>query len=113
MPAPSDHNRTNHASGTPTTLWYAPQDDRARRHILIRIGVIIGGTIVLLVGIALIVLPGPAFVVIPAGLAILGTELVWARRLLHRVKRTVGLKEREMRSATPQPGSTEPVETND
>ena len=46
---------------------------------------IIGGTVVL-VGIAMIVLPGPAVVVIPAGLAILATEFVWARNLLHKVK---------------------------
>jgi len=39
----------------------------------------IGGTVVLL-GIAMIVLPGPAVVVIPAGLAILATEFLWARR---------------------------------
>jgi hypothetical protein len=31
-------------------------------------------------------LPGPAFIVIPLGLAILATEFLWARRLLHRVK---------------------------
>ena len=46
---------------------------------------VIGGTVVL-VGVAMIVLPGPAIVVIPAGLAILGTEFVWARRLLQRLK---------------------------
>jgi tellurite resistance protein TerC len=44
------------------------------------------GATVLAVGIALIVLPGPAVVVIPLGLAILGTEFLWARRLLRRVK---------------------------
>jgi tellurite resistance protein TerC len=42
---------------------------------------VVGGT-VLGLGVALIVLPGPAFLVIPAGLAILATEFVWARRLL-------------------------------
>lgn len=42
---------------------------------------ITGGT-VLLVGIAMIVLPGPALIVIPAGLAILATEFLWARRAL-------------------------------
>ena len=46
---------------------------------------IIGGTIIL-VGIALLVLPGPGTVVIVLGLALLGTEFVWARRLLKRVK---------------------------
>lgn len=46
---------------------------------------VIGGTVVL-IGVAMIVLPGPAVIVIPAGLAILATEFVWARRLLKRVK---------------------------
>lgn len=44
------------------------------------------GASVLAIGVALIVLPGPAVVVIPLGLAILGTEFLWARRLLRRVK---------------------------
>jgi tellurite resistance protein TerC len=52
---------------------------------------VIGGT-VLLIGVALIVLPGPAFLVIPAGLAILATEFLWARRLLRYGKgRAAGL----------------------
>ena len=46
---------------------------------------VVGGTVVA-IGVAMIVLPGPAFVVIPAGLAILATEFVWARRLLVRVR---------------------------
>jgi uncharacterized protein (TIGR02611 family) len=49
---------------------------------------VIGGTVVL-IGVAMIVLPGPAVVVIPAGLGILATEFVWARRLLHHAKRHV------------------------
>jgi uncharacterized protein (TIGR02611 family) len=44
------------------------------------------GTSLLAIGVALIVLPGPAVLVIPLGLAILGTEFLWARRLLRRVK---------------------------
>jgi len=44
------------------------------------------GVSVLAIGIALILLPGPAVLVIPLGLAILGTEFLWARRLLRRVK---------------------------
>ena len=48
------------------------------------VGVI--GVSVLAIGIALILLPGPAVLVIPLGLAILGTEFLWARRLLRRVK---------------------------
>jgi len=51
-----------------------------------RIAVFVVGMTVLTVGIIFIVTPGPAFVVIPAGLAILATEFVWARRLLNRMK---------------------------
>ena len=34
----------------------------------------------------MIVLPGAAIVVIPAGLALLATEFIWARKLLVAVK---------------------------
>ena len=47
---------------------------------------VIGGTILLL-GIAMIVLPGPAIVVIPLGLAVLGTEFIWARHWLGRTRK--------------------------
>ena len=46
---------------------------------------VVGGT-VLAIGVVMIVAPGPALVVIPAGLAILATEFIWARRLLVRVR---------------------------
>ncbi len=48
--------------------------------------VLIVGITIILIGIALLVLPGPGTVVIILGLALLGTEFVWARRLLKRVK---------------------------
>lgn len=51
-----------------------------------RLIVLLVGLSVLLVGLAMIVLPGPAFIVIPAGLAILATEFIWARRLLKRLR---------------------------
>lgn len=54
---------------------------QARRAVVL----VLGSTVVL-IGIALLVLPGPAFVVIPAGIAILGVEFAWARRLLLRVR---------------------------
>jgi tellurite resistance protein TerC len=56
--------------------------------------VIIGfvGLSVLLVGAAMLVLPGPALLVVPAGLAILATEFRWARKLLRRLKETLGWK---------------------
>jgi tellurite resistance protein TerC len=51
-----------------------------------RLAVAVVGTFVLAVGVAMIVLPGPASLVIPAGLAILGKEFPWARRLLERLR---------------------------
>lgn len=54
-----------------------------------KIVVAVIGTTVLVAGFAMLVLPGPAFLVIPAGLAILATEFVWARRLLRKAKRKV------------------------
>ena len=51
-----------------------------------RILILLLGAVVLLIGLAMIILPGPAIIVIPAGLAILGTEFLWARHLLARLK---------------------------
>src|SRR5690606_27996853 len=68
--------RFNDVVGTAAYAW-----KRARRLVILVVGVTI-----LLIGAAMLVLPGPAMVVIPAGLAILATEFVWARRLLQRVK---------------------------
>jgi tellurite resistance protein TerC len=55
-----------------------------------RLVVLLLGASVLVVGIAMIVLPGPAIIVIPAGVAILGTEFLWVRQLLSKMKRTGG-----------------------
>ena len=60
---------------------------------------LIGSTVVLL-GVVMLVLPGPGALVIAGGLAILATELIWARRALRNAKgavakarRKYGLKE--------------------
>ena len=60
---------------------------------------LIGGT-VFLTGLAMLVLPGPGLPIIAAGLAILATEFLWARRAMRkakgvvaRVRRRSGLKE--------------------
>ena len=74
---------------------------------------LIGGT-VLLIGAAMLVLPGPGLPIIAAGLAILATEYLWARRLWRKAKGTVararrksGLKEwLRRRRAVP---STKPI----
>lgn len=49
---------------------------------------LVGGT-VLLVGIALLVLPGPGLPIVAAGIAILATEFLWARRALRNAKGAV------------------------
>lgn len=49
------------------------------------IKIVIGFTI-LITGLAMVILPGPAILVIPAGLAILATEFIWARKLLKKVR---------------------------
>lgn len=51
-----------------------------------RLIIIVIGFTVLLIGITMIVLPGPAVLVIPLGLGILASELVWARRILNKIK---------------------------
>jgi tellurite resistance protein TerC len=54
-----------------------------------RIIVAVIGATVLLAGVFMVVLPGPAVIVIPAGLAILASEFVWARRLMRNVKKII------------------------
>ncbi len=51
-----------------------------------RIVITVIGLTVILVGVIMIVAPGPATLVIPIGLAILGLEYAWARRLLRRLR---------------------------
>jgi uncharacterized protein (TIGR02611 family) len=51
-----------------------------------RILVAVAGSVVVVVGLALLVLPGPGIAVVIAGLAILATEFIWARRLLQRAR---------------------------
>jgi hypothetical protein len=51
-----------------------------------RIGITLAGFAVILAGIALLVLPGPGWLLIFAGLAILSTEYLWARRLLEKAR---------------------------
>jgi uncharacterized protein (TIGR02611 family) len=50
-----------------------------------RLIVVVIGFTVLIAGVAMIILPGPAFVFIPAGLAILATEFLWAKKLLQSI----------------------------
>ncbi|SFB33017.1 PGPGW domain-containing protein [Cellulomonas marina] len=51
-----------------------------------RLAVTLVGAALLLLGLAMMVLPGPGILGIVAGLAVLASEYVWARRLLVRAK---------------------------
>jgi hypothetical protein len=51
-----------------------------------RLVIFVLGVTIILLGVVLLFTPGPALLVIPAGLAVLGVEFVWARRLLRRVR---------------------------
>ena len=50
------------------------------------IRIVVGFTL-LLFGAIMLITPGPGIVTIALGLAILGTEFVWARRLMKRFKK--------------------------
>lgn len=63
-----------------------------------RIAILLIGTSVVIVGIIMIFTPGPAIVVIPAGLAILATEFVWARRILRYFKQRFAHYRQETRN---------------
>lgn len=51
-----------------------------------RIAITIVGVVVVLAGLALLILPGPGWLLIFVGLSILGSEYVWAQRLLRIAK---------------------------
>lgn len=51
-----------------------------------RVAITIVGFVLVLGGIVLLPLPGPGMLIIIAGLAVLGTEYMWARRALELAK---------------------------
>ncbi len=55
--------------------------------------VIIIGFSMIAIGLVMVVLPGPAFIFIPAGVAILATEFIWAKKLLQKVKERLKKKD--------------------
>jgi len=74
---------------------------------------LIGGT-VLLLGVVMLVLPGPGALVIAAGVAILATEFVWARRVWRKAKGHGGprtAQDRPARLAAPDQGALEQEES--
>jgi len=59
--------------------------DSVLRHAK-RVIITVVGLTVVLAGIAMLVLPGPGWLTISAGLGLLATEYLWARRLLDKAK---------------------------
>ena len=84
-----------------------------------RLVIAVIGTTVVLLGLVMMLTPGPGLVVILAGLGILATEFVWARRLLMQVKeRSKGAIEKARNgfrkpTATPPPEQTQPDAANE
>lgn len=62
-------------------------ESEAKRHILIRIGRVTLGVVVLVAGLLMLPLPGPGLVTIAAGLALLATDIPYARKLLESVRK--------------------------
>lgn len=58
----------------------------AKRHILIRIGRVMLGIVVVIAGLLMLPLPGPGMLTIAAGLALLASDVPFARNLLERVR---------------------------
>lgn len=59
----------------------------AKRHILVRIGRVSLGVVVLFAGLLMLPLPGPGLVTIAAGLALLASDVPYARKLLESVRK--------------------------
>jgi uncharacterized protein (TIGR02611 family) len=58
-----------------------------RLQVVYRIGVGVFGAVLTLLGLILVPLPGPGWLVVFLGLAVLGTEFRWARRIAAWMKR--------------------------
>jgi uncharacterized protein (TIGR02611 family) len=70
------------------------------RHPLVKLSISLGGTALLVGGVVMLVTPGPGLLGIAAGLAILGKEYHWARRLLRVVHERIQ-REKDKRAAKP------------
>ena len=67
----------------PRTGFRARLEERPTLRRTYRIGVAILGGLVLVAGIIAIPYPGPGWLIVFGGLAILATEFMWAKRVLH------------------------------
>ena len=82
------------------------KDSRIRRPLIVRIMLVMVGTILLMGGLIGLLVPiVPGWLMIIPGLAILGTEFVWARRLLNTAK----AKASDLRAKVPTPKKSSKV----
>jgi uncharacterized protein (TIGR02611 family) len=81
-------------------------DSRIRRPLIVRVVLVMVGTILLVGGLIGLFLPiVPGWLMIIPGLAILGTEFVWARRLLDTAK----AKASDLKAKVPTPKKSSKV----
>jgi uncharacterized protein (TIGR02611 family) len=71
-----------------------------------RSAVTVAGGALIIGGVALMVLPGPGILLVVAGLAVLATEYVWARRVLGRAKKEAEHAQEQAVSSTPRTAAT-------
>lgn len=57
--------------------------------------IVLGSTLILL-GAIMLLTPGPGIPTMIGGLVVLSSEVVWARRLLHRLRAKLGMKTPEI-----------------
>lgn len=69
-----------------------------------RVAITIVGFVLVLGGVVLLVLPGPGMLIIIAGLAVLGSEYMWARRMLDIAKKKAREAAARVRRKKGQPG---------
>jgi uncharacterized protein (TIGR02611 family) len=92
-PAVGEHHDPTHADmaaisrltrrfGSGLHRWQAWVHKRPWLRLVYRVLLAVVATLVIIAGIAMLVLPGPGWLTIFLGLAILGSEFHWARRLL-------------------------------
>lgn len=80
----------------PTPMEDVVEAVEISRRNLWKVIILMAGTIILLAAVAIAPLPGPGFIILaPIGLAVLGTEFLWARSVLGKLKsQTAALQNR-------------------
>jgi uncharacterized protein (TIGR02611 family) len=85
-----DHNVTLDAADDDWE-WRRKIRSTPHWHLIYRIVVGVVGLVIVVGGLFLVPLPGPGWVVVFLGLGVWASEFEWAQRLLHRVKRVLGV----------------------